>query len=148
MTEEARHLAAVNRLREQRLVRRAELVLRLQEILGHVLIAVGALATMVLAVGMAVLLARLGHRWAGASQRSSTDDWATKAYRDARIQMARANERHWREAQSPGIEVEESTAQPVETGVGKSTVEFDNCVFADALRHLSLGRDGGIRYGN
>jgi cytochrome c-type biogenesis protein CcmH/NrfG len=118
LAEKIRHEAELNRLEEQRIAaeierenehrqQKMELDLKLWPIRVYALTA-GAMALVIVAIGVAILLARLGYRWSGLAQQTSRptadqneDVWKVRAYRDTRIQMARDNERYSREALSP-----------------------------------------------
>lgn len=111
MEVETAHLAQVYWLEEQRQVEANELELEHQRqrlelerlflsIRNSVLIGAAAVGLVIVAIGVAVLLVRLGDRWSVQAQQAavaapgpSEDAWRARAYRDARIEMARENER-------------------------------------------------------
>jgi hypothetical protein len=75
------------------------------EIREQALTAAGVIAVAILSTGMAAMLGLLGYRWSGLGQQGShsatavsKDAWQSKAYRDAIIAIARANESHIRTA--------------------------------------------------
>lgn len=115
VTEDIRHDRALNTIKEDRerakndhLGQKMELELEFLPTRNRILTAAGALALVIVAVGVAILLIKLGDRWSSPVRQVAplTADqeeavWKIRAYRDARIQAARANERHFREAFSP-----------------------------------------------
>jgi predicted PurR-regulated permease PerM len=113
ISEQTRHRAALNAIEEQkateehrlemeRLRRRLEIELAIREVSGYALTIAGALALVILSVGVTVFLARYSRRWSGLSGAMDEDKWKSKAYRDARIQIARENELRHRRAMLAG----------------------------------------------
>jgi hypothetical protein len=116
MEVETAHLAEVYWLEEQRQAQVNELELGHQRqkleleraflsIRNSVLIGAAAVGLVIVSIGVAILLAKLGDRWSVQAQQAavvapgpSEDVWKARAYRDARIRMARENERLLREA--------------------------------------------------
>ena len=116
MEVETEHLAEVYWLEEQRLAEANELEREHQRqklelerlflsIRNSVLIGAAAVGLVIVALGAAMLLVKLGERWLVQAQQAavaapgpSEDLWKARAYRDARIEMARENERLLREA--------------------------------------------------
>jgi hypothetical protein len=112
--EQTRHQATINVLQEQQMAeetkaklerrkRQAELELEMRQIRGYVIAASGGLALVIISVGLAILLVRLGRRWISVPQKTSDssseqrwDPWKSQAFRDARIREARAKERELR----------------------------------------------------
>jgi hypothetical protein len=115
MDVETAHKATLNQLKEQKIAaeneleiayarRRQEQNLKLLQVRDHGLTLAAALALVILALGGAVFLARVGDiglrqaRPAARGAGKGEDVWQSQAYRQARIQAARANERYFREA--------------------------------------------------
>ena len=106
--EDIRHVRAMNLIKEQEGTRVMEIKLALLPIREYALAAAEVLALVIVAIGLTFLLVKLGYRWSGLAQQASrstadqTEDvWKVQAYRDARIQLARENEQHFREAFPP-----------------------------------------------
>lgn len=110
--EDTRHLTQVHHLEEQKQAKqdeleieynrqKAQLSLRLLPLRESAFAVAGAFGLLVVTSGTAILLVGLGYRWSGIAK--SRDVWSSRAYRDARIQMARANERHLRQAVVPAL---------------------------------------------
>ena len=108
---ETAHMTELNRIAEQKLEeenrieaelqkRKADLELTLLPIREYLFTAAQVFAVVIVAIGVAFLLARLGYRWSGIGDQAE-DVWKVQAYRDARIQLARENERHFRGAFPP-----------------------------------------------
>jgi transcriptional regulator with XRE-family HTH domain len=115
MDVETAHKAQLNRLEEQKIAaeneleiayarRKQELSLKLLLLREYVLTAAGAISLVIVAIGVAILLTRLGYNRSDPTQQTeplsvgqSEDVWQSPAYRQARIQAARANERYLRE---------------------------------------------------
>jgi hypothetical protein len=106
--EDIRHDRTVNLIEEQERTRAMEIKLALLPIREYALAVAEVLALAIVAIGLTFLLIKLGYRWSGLAReaaRSTADQtedvWKVRAYRDARIQEARANERYFREAFPP-----------------------------------------------
>jgi hypothetical protein len=106
--EDTRHEREMNLIEERERARAMEIKLALLPIREYALVAAEVLALVIVAVGLTVLLVKLGYRWPGLAQQAprsiadqTEDAWKAKAYRDARIQLARENEQHFREAFPP-----------------------------------------------
>lgn len=87
------------------LERETEVKLEAMTIREQALTSAGVVAVAILSIGMAAMLGLLGYRWSGLSQQgshsattASKDAWKSRAYRDARIAIARENEAHFRAA--------------------------------------------------
>jgi NADH:ubiquinone oxidoreductase subunit 3 (subunit A) len=109
--EVTRHEREMNLLEEQESARAVEIKLALLPIREYALAAAEALALVIVAVGLAFLLIKLGYHWSS----QTGDVWKEKAYRDTRIQLARENERYFREAFSAPPVVQ---APPIAGGDG------------------------------
>jgi len=153
INEQTRHQQALNELEESRLEqqiafeierqrarqeaelkliqRGTDVKLKAMEIREQALTGAGVVAVAILSVGVAAMLGLLGYRWSGMGQpgsRSATalseDNWKSKAYRDARIEIARANEVHDRTvvaraatAQAQSASSDNGRQEPVPSGM-------------------------------
>jgi hypothetical protein len=132
---ETAHLAQVYWLAEQMQAEANELELEHQRqkrdleraflsIRNSVLIGAAAVAMVVVAIGVSILLVKLGNRWSVQAQRPAAaipgpieEVWKVRAYRDARIEMARDRERRLRKAVS---QERAGQARPVAADNGRS----------------------------
>lgn len=124
MAEQTRHQAAMNVLQERKVAdelrleldqrrRQSELDLQLRLTRGRVAAIAAGLALVILAIGVAALLAGFGRRWAvvptqspaGSSARNE-NLWENRTFRVAMIQLARQRERSTRQGQSDELILE------------------------------------------
>jgi len=118
MAEQTRHQAAMNVLQERKVAdelrleldqrrRQSEFDLQLRLTRGRVTAIAAGLALVILAIGVAALLAGFGRRWAVIPTQSSAGSsarnenlWENRAFRVAMIQLARQRERSTRQRRS------------------------------------------------
>jgi len=141
---ETAHQAQVYWLAEQKQARANELELEHQRqrleleraflsIRNSVLIGAAAVGLVIVAIGVAILLVRLGDRWSVQAQQPATagpkpmeEVWKVQAYRDARIEMAREKERLLREAR---LRERARTAQSAAANNGRGEEPVPNWVW-------------------
>jgi hypothetical protein len=102
---EERKIAAENELKIEYARRKQEQSLTLLQVRNYGLTLAAALALVILALGGAVFLARIGNIALGRARPATPlvagqgeEMWQSLAYRQARIEAARTNERYFREA--------------------------------------------------